>query len=193
MLRPRSWVASVAMTCALAGGGAAAQASEPFTILYTGSGEVATRGIVCGPSCRQGTWNGRADDWAGLSSPIPGHWDVFRFEELDLNTFTFTGYTTWTDTGPGGNNLEATFTGGVEVQLDASHVRVYNNFVITGGTGIFAGYKGTGQDRVYTNFVDGQYVESGMLNLVPIPEPGTALLFTAGAMALTAMRRRQRR
>jgi hypothetical protein len=79
----------------------------------------------------------------------------------------------------------------VEVQLDASHVRVYNNFVVTGGTGIFAGYKGTGEDRVYTNFVDGQYVESGMLNLVPVPEPATAALLAAGVMALALMRRRR--
>lgn len=191
MLRPSRLLAGAALALALTGPSAVVQAAEPFTILYTGSGEVATRGIVCGPTCRQGTWNGRADDWAGLSSPVPGHWDVFRFEELDLTTFTFTGYTTWTDTGPGGNNLEATFTGGVEVQLDASHVRVYNNFVITGGTGIFAGYEGTGEDRVYTDFVAGQYVESGMLNLVPVPEPATGLLLTAGVMAVGLMRRRR--
>jgi hypothetical protein len=192
-----SSASSLMARCALAGGVAmaaalpAAQAAEPFTILYTGSGEVVTRGIVCGPNCRQATWNGRADDWAGNSSPIPGHWEVFRFEELDLSTFTFTGYTTWTDTGPGGHNLEATFSGGVQVQLDASHVRVYNDFVITGGTGMFQGATGTGEDRVYTNFVAGQYVESGILNITPVPEPATLLMFAAGLAGLASRRLRR--
>lgn len=193
MLHPSRVLAGAALALALAAPITAAQAAEPFTILFTGHGQRATQGPPCGPTCGQATWNGKADDWAGLASPIAGDWDVFRSEVHDLAASTFTGTTTWTDTGPGGNNLFATFTGGWEPVGDGQHVRVYNDFVITGGTGIFAGYKGTGEDRVYTNFVAGQYVESGMLNLVPVPEPATALLFTAGAMALTVMRRRQRR
>jgi hypothetical protein len=183
MLRTSRSLASAALALVLVAPVATVQAAEPFTILYTGHGER-------DPSV-PGSFVGKADDWAGLSSPIPGDWDVVRFETHDLPAQTFFGTTTWTDTGPGGNNLSATFTGGWELVGDGQHVRVYNNFVITGGTGIFAGYKGTGEDRVYTNFVAGQYVESGMLNLVPVPEPSTTLMMFAGAMALTAWRRRQ--
>jgi hypothetical protein len=184
MLRPSVSIASASLALALAGPVTAVQAAEPFTILYTGHGQ-REQGVP-------GKFVGKADDWAGLSSPIPGDWDVVRFETYNVPAQTFSGTTTWTDTGPGGNNLAATFSGGWEFVGDGKHVRVYNDFVITAGTGIFAGYKGTGEDRVYTNFVAGQYVESGMLNLVPVPEPGTALLFSAGAMALTGLRRRQR-
>jgi len=183
MLRPLPAVLNVAASIVLASGSAAAWAAEPFTILYTGHGER----VVGVP----GKFVGKADDWAGLASPIPGDWDVVRFETYNVPAQTFSGTTTWTDTGPGGNNLWGSFTGGWEFVGDGKHVRVFNNFVIEGGTGIFAGYKGTGEDRVYTNFVAGQYVESGMLNLVPVPEPSTALMMFAGAMALTAWRRRQ--
>lgn len=192
MLRTSGLLASAALAVALVGPIPVVQAAEPFTILFTGHGARATQGPPCGPNCGQATWNGKADDWAGLSSPIAGDWDVFRSEVLDLAAATFSGTTTWTDTGPGGNNLSATFTGSWQLVGDGQHVRVINNFVITGGTGIFAGATGTGEDRVYTNFVAGQYVESGMLKVTPVPEPGTALLLTAGAMALTVMRRRQR-
>jgi hypothetical protein len=187
MLRPSRLLAGAALALALAGPTAVVhvQAAEPFSILYTGHGQ-RDPGVP-------GKFVGKADDWAGLSSPIPGDWDVVRFETHDLPAQTFFGTTIWTDTGPGGNNLFATFTGGWELVGDDQHVRVFNNFVITGGTGIFAGATGTGEDRVYTNFVAGQYVESGMLTITPVPEPGTALLLITGAMALTAMRRRQRR
>ncbi len=172
--------AGLALAVAL-GAMAAAEAAEPFTILYTGHGQ------RVGP----GHFLGKADDWAGLASPIVGDWDVERFETYDFPNSKFWGTTTWTDTGPGGNNLTATFTGGWELVGDATHVRVYNNFVVTSGTGIFAGYKGTGEDRVYTNFVAGQYVESGMLNLVPVPEPATVLMFAAGLAGLAARRMRR--
>lgn len=172
-----------ALACALAGSMAAAWAVEPITILFTGHG-------ARGPT--PGTWVGKADDWAGNASPIPGDWDVFRDEnQFDLAARSFSGTFTWTDT-VGNNNLYGRFVGGFELLGDDSHVRVFNNYVIEGGTGIFAGATSTfGEDRVYTNYVAGQYVESGLLKVVPVPEPSQMLLLAAGLAVIGTLWRRR--
>ena len=183
------WLTRAVLAAGLCTSVGAAHALKEFTILYTGSGTGTDQaGIVIG----------KANDWVGMTSPIPGEWDVWRHEIYDFQTRSMHGEFRFTDT-LGNNNLWGRFVGGWEPYFvpnatgtrDASHIRTFNNFVIEGGTGIFEGATGRGEDRVYTNFALSKYVESGILQVTAMPEPSTTLMIFAGAMALTAWRRRQ--
>jgi hypothetical protein len=180
------WLALTTLAVALGAAAVVSQAAEQITILYTGYGGGAGHGppdnVV-----------GKADDhWVSLASPIPGDWDVFRTEIYDFPARSMTGTFRFVDT-LGNNSLHGRFVGGWEPYGDATHIRTFNNFVIEGGTGIFKGATGIGEDRVYTNFVAGRYVESGILKLTvaAIPEPATMLMFGVGLAGLAARRLRR--
>jgi hypothetical protein len=173
-------LARIGLVLVLLGSTAMVQAQQ-ITILFTGYGE------RVGPP---GSWVGKADDFAGLSSPIPGDWDVFRSEVYDLPTNSMSGTFSFVDT-VGNNSFSGRFVGGWEFYGDMTHVRVFNNYVVQSGTGMFSGATGFGEDRVYTNFLAGRYVESGLLKVTLVPEPSQALLLAAGLLTLSTLWRRR--
>lgn len=69
-------------------------------------------------------------------------------------------------------------------------------YTVTGGTGLFAGSTGGGNGliRIVSDITGAPpyaYLEAGIMNVTPIPEPATALLMLGGVAALLGRRLRK--
>jgi len=185
------WLARGGLAVAFAASTAAAQAAEPISFLFDGHGTLSFAPCpVPSPTCAIATVSGVADDWAGMTSPIPGNWEVHVSRTLDLAAMTYVGTFAFADTGAGGNNLHGSVSGSWVV-LTPGQTTGLNIFTVEGGSGIFSGTTGYGQSTTYGIGALGGYVESGIFNLTPVPEPATALLLGAGVLAFGAVRRRR--
>jgi hypothetical protein len=193
MLRSSKHLAGSALALFLCGAAAVAQAAEQIVFLYAGHGQISFAPCPSpAPTCAVATVNGAADDWAGLSSPIPGSWEVQIVRTLDLAAMTFTGTFAFVDQGAGGNSLYGSLTGAWGPH-SPGYTKGQNFFTVEGGTGIFSGATGTGENTAYTHTPSGDYVDSGLFNVTTVPEPATTSMVGAGILAVMAMAMRRHR
>lgn len=188
MQRFSKMLARTALAMGLAAVAIAAQAAVPISFLYNGHGTISA--APCGPTCLDATVVGVADDWAGMSSPIPGSWDVMVSELVDLAAGSFTGTFAYADGGPGNHSFAGTLAG-TFVPLSATQIKVDSLFTVTSGSGMFTGATGIGMNTVYADLAKGEYVEAGKFDIMAVPEPATMLMLGAGLLAIGFVRRRQ--
>ncbi len=178
------------VTLLLAG---AATASHAATIEFLFNGNGSATATPCGPDCLDVTATGVADDFDGLSSPIPTSWDFLSGFTLTLTSAsegTLLGTFVYADTGPDANSFLGTLSGAFEV-LSATRAKASIDYLVTDGTGLFTGASGAGFSTVYLNLATLAYVESGSFEVTPIPEPSTVALFGVGLLCVAALRRRR--
>lgn len=181
-----SLLARTVILAALAGAAGTAPAAAPISFAYTGNGTITS--VPCGPTCLISTVVGVANDWAGMASPIPGSWDVSVTQVVDLAAMTFTGSFSFVDNS-GPNSFGGTLVGSF-APMSMTVIEGDSVFTVTGGSGMFAGSTGIGQNNFYADLAAGQYVEAGRFDITPVPEPATWVLLASGLFALSALRRR---
>ena len=168
----------------------AAQPASATTIIsfnFTDDGSAVFAPCTTTPDCVQGSAFGLADD---TGDKIPGSWST----SLDFTALTTPGTLSGTfsflDIGPSTNDLFGTFTG------TTNGTTGLISYLVTGGDGIFSGFRGTGSSTLTVSDVDptgfADFSEVGSF-VVSVPEPATiSLLFAAaGAIGITSRRRRK--
>lgn len=190
----RALLALSATTCLVS-----AQASTlTFSFTAHGIGAGPPMPVACGDpvGCLDLAVAGVADDWLGFGSPIPGSWDYTASFTQSLSTGEISGDFMFAGVG-GAPDFWGTFTGGFVpvpgVTPPPVMVMTPIAYTVTGGTGLFVGATGIGASTVYVNLTEPSYVESGVFQITPVPEPATWGLFGAGLLAAGAWARRQRR
>lgn len=175
-------VAAASLLCAGLLGGLSAAAAPAS---YTGAGSV-------GP----------------VTMPPPGGSAVF----VATGSYNITGLGTWsllssfvfnTGTGTGTGGFEFTqggnsFSGTIATVATpiASGAGFEIDYLVTGGTGLYAGATGAGDGviRIVSDLAGAPpyaYIEGGILDVTAVPEPATALLMLGGVAALVGRRLRQ--
>lgn len=126
----------------------------------------------------------------GVDVPGSGQWGLVS--DFLLDTVSGTGFGTFVfDRGP--DSLSGTLS--TSFAVVASGVGFQMQYTATSGTGDLAGFTATGNSlvRLDTGF-DGNapysYIEVGILNLSPIPEPSAGWLMLGGLALLARWRRR---
>jgi hypothetical protein len=173
---------TLAMAAALGLGGAAH--ADP--VAYTGAGSVGPVTPVSPSGSAVFTATG------SYSFGALGSWDL-------LSSFVFNAVS-GTGTGgfefaQGGNSFSGTIaTATAPVALGPGFEITYT---VTGGTGSFAGATGGGNGLIrlvsdITGAPPYSYIEAGIMDVTPIPEPATALLMLGGVAALLGRRLHKR-
>jgi hypothetical protein len=169
----------------------APQAWSGIVISVAGSGQVLP-GVDCPPppalplDCEL-TATGKYLDTTGTYGPwvFTSPFTAFSANQPSPTQFLNAGTFTYDDPSALNNDFFGTFTG----VFDASTFTALHSYVITGGTGVFAGAGGTGTGSVQIN-PDLTYVERARFH---VPEPRTLALLLAGLVPLLVDRRRERR
>jgi hypothetical protein len=118
------------------------------------------------------------------------------FTSTNMATLTFTSLTAFTSSGTfvdvlAGGTVFGTFTGSGTVSGDTTAITI--NSVLTGGTGIFAGDRGTSTITgvsTATSSTTSSFTGTFTTSIASVPEPGTVTLLPAGIGFLLAMRKR---
>lgn len=106
---------------------------------------------------------------------------------------------TFTITGPNGSTFSGTFAGTLQPVNQTGDTTYALSYIITGGTGIFAGATGNGTSIGKLNVITGATQDRLTINITapgltaPVPEPATLLLLGTGlAGAATRFRRKKK-
>jgi PEP-CTERM motif len=105
---------------------------------------------------------------------------------------TFPGTGTFTFTLANGDRFFGTLTNALTPPDAQGNATATISYIITGGTGIFAGATGTGTDVTRVSVVTGAYTSTDTFTIsapgltAPVPEPATMLLLATGLVGLTA-------
>lgn len=186
MKLPFALKATVAALALAAGAAGTAHAAGPIEFLFNGNGSVVA--VPCGADCLDATVSGVANDWFGLSSPIPDSWEVTAI--FNLTAGVLSGSFVFSDVPTGTNSFVGSLMGTLGPSLLPGVGKAEIKYLVEAGTGLFDGHTGIGQSTVYVDAVKGIYTEAGGFNLAPVPEPSTWALLGGGLLALGWMRRR---
>jgi PEP-CTERM motif len=142
--------------------------------------------LNCGTLSTSGTLYVESSDWGPFTGAFAGNLVVRAsgFLEGDVKNTS-----TWSFTS-GGNSLFGTLSGDLAGLLGGIGGGVLD-YVVNGGTGLFAGATGDGSSNYW--FIGDRYYEYGLLNVAAVPEPALSTLLLAGfgMVAFLAYRRRR--
>ena len=163
--------------------GAASVTALPIT--FSGSGP------VTGPAQTPPILTGLMLTGATSNYTVDGDSSWFADKLFNFNTATLMGGGTWTF-----SNGISSLTGSFTSSRVSSTSPLDLLYTVTGGSGIYAGYIGTGTATGATignpiSLPNGpvSFRESGNFNLTQVPEPASGLLLTIGLVGM-ALRRR---
>lgn len=168
-----------------------AQLANAGTIIsVTGSGSVAVD-PSCGPppffDCPL-TATGTAVDASSTFGPwnFSSPFMLFSADPVSATVFRNGGTFYYDDPSPANNDFFGTFSG----LFDLATFTAVHTYLITGGTGAFAGASGRGTGSVVVNPADFTYVETARFH---IPLPSTLALLAVALVALAGSFTRKRK
>jgi hypothetical protein len=162
-------------------------ASHAQTFILAGPGEITTTGPISG----SGDWPLQATGSDYLFVGYGSGWSLLSDFVFNVNNGTGSGTFSFSK---GADSLSGTLTSSGGVIAAGAGFNI--SYTVTSGTGVFANLIGNGTS-VARLLEDPNgpppisFLESGIMNLQPIPEPETALMLVAG-IALLAARRMKR-
>lgn len=177
-------LAAMAVAAATSASASASPVTLPFSASYTGIAQVVEQINPVGPVLRFETLAGGSGSF-DLAS-------YFSTDVIDMSTGVGAGTNRFV--AGNGDELYGSFTVQVIPTAVANIVELIGKAEFTGGTGLFSGASGSAQFTGRGEFTSpsaavASLTYDGSISLVP--EPGSALLLSAGIAALAINRRRR--